>query len=122
MNLGKTLTAATLMLAGALATGAAQARDVYWSVGINAPVAGVGVGTVVSNVPHYGYHAAPPAYVQVPAYPVYQPAPVVYAPVPVVRYRPAPPPRYVVVPQGYGHPYYHGHRHGKKHGHRHGHR
>ncbi|MFN6995165.1 MAG: hypothetical protein ACK4PH_13290 [Aquincola tertiaricarbonis] len=122
MSIRKTLTAATMVMAGVLAAGAAQARDVYWSVGINAPVAGVGVGTVISNAPHYGYHAAPPAYVQVPAYPVYQPAPVVYAPVPVVRYRPVPPPHYVVVPQGYGHPYHHGHRHGKKHGHRHGHR
>ncbi|MCR5865374.1 hypothetical protein [Aquincola sp. J276] len=122
MSIRKTLTAATMVMAGVLAAGAAQARDVYWSVGINAPVAGVGVGTVISNAPHYGNHAAPPAYVQVPAYPVYQPAPVVYAPVPVVRYRPVPPPHYVVVPQGYGHPYHHGHRHGKKHGHRHGHR
>lgn len=115
MTFSKTLTSALLVLAGALGAGAAQARDVYWSVGIQAPVAGVGVGTVVSNVPQYGYHAAPPAYVQVPAYPVYQPAPVVYAPVPVVRYRPLPPPRYVVVPQGHGHRHHH-HRHGHRHG------
>ena len=93
MSLRKTLSAAVLLSAGVLAAGAAQARDVYWSVGINAPVAGVGVGTVISNAPPVRYYA-PPAV-------VYQPAPVLYAPPPppVRYYRPAPPPAYVVVPQ-----------------------
>ncbi|URI10907.1 hypothetical protein MW290_18170 [Aquincola tertiaricarbonis] len=113
MSLRKTLSAVTLLSAGVLAAGAAQARDVYWSVGINAPVAGVGVGTVISNAPPARYYSPPPAryyappavvyqpapVVAVPAYPVYQPAPVLYAP-PVRYYRPAPPPpAYVVVPQ-----------------------
>lgn len=124
MRFFKTLAAAGLLLAGAFTAGAAQARDVYWSVGIQAPVAGVGVGTVVSNVPQrsyppaYGYVAAPvyPAY---GGYPVYHPAPVVYAPAPVVRYRSAP--RYVVVPP-HAPRGWHGHRHGHRHGHGHGHR
>lgn len=99
MNFRKPLALFTLLAAGALAAGAAQARsDVYWSIGINAPVAGVGVGTVVSNAPVY------PSYpvAAVPAYPVYGPPPVVVVPQPV--YRPAP--RYVAVPvypqRGYG--------------------
>lgn len=108
MSIRKTLTAASLLMAGVLCAGAAQARDVYWSVGINAPVAGVGVGTVISNAPSYGYQAP---YVAVPAYPVYQPAPVIYAPPPVRYYRPAPPPAYVVVPQ-YAPRHWHGRGHG----------
>lgn len=76
--------AAAALVAG-LACGSAQARDVYWSVGINAPLNGVGqVGTVVGNYPG-------PAVVYQPAYqpvyqPVYRPAPVVYYPAPAVVY------------------------------------
>lgn len=90
------LVAATLVLAAA----GAQARDVYWSVGINAPLQpGVSVGTVISNAPLY--RPAPviysePAYYQEPMYypePVYvRPAPVFYVPqrvyVPQPVYRP----------------------------------
>jgi hypothetical protein len=66
------LVASALVLAAA----GAQARDVYWSVGINAPLqAGVSVGTVISNGPVY--QAAPVYYQPAPVY--YQPAPVVYA-------------------------------------------
>ena len=50
-----------LLAAGALgAVGVAQARDVYWSVGVGSPGVSVGVGNV------------PPAY--------YGPAPVYYGP------------------------------------------
>lgn len=69
--------ARTLMAVGAtaaLAAGPAHASDVYWSVGIQAPIGpGVSVGTVISN----GYG------VPVLAPPVYVPAPVVYAPPPI---------------------------------------
>lgn len=84
---------ASLALAGALSAGVAQAGGVHWSVNIQAPVAGVAVGTVISSGPMYQAYPVYPA-----AYPVYSPPPVVYVPAPVVRYRPAPPPRYVVVP------------------------
>jgi hypothetical protein len=69
------VTAALVMI-----TAGAQARDVYWSVGINAPLQpGVSVGTVFSNAP------------------VYQPAPVYYQPAPVIYAEPAyyPQPVYV---------------------------
>jgi hypothetical protein len=77
------LVAVTLCLAAA----GAQARDVYWSVGINAPLhPGVSVGTVISNAPVY--RPAPVIYSE-PVYypaPVYvRPAPVVYVPQPVYR-------------------------------------
>lgn len=99
MNI-RQLFVASLALAGALSTGVAQAGGVHWSVGIQAPVVGVSVGTVISNGPVYSsYPSYPPSYPVYPAaYPVYSPPPVVYVPAPVVRYRPAPPPRYVVVP------------------------
>jgi len=73
--------AAAALVAG-LACGSAQARDVYWSVGINAPLQGVGqIGTVVGNYPGQ-------AVVYQPTYqPVYQP---VYEPVYQPQYRPAP--------------------------------
>ena len=90
MRKSKVLTA-TLALAGGLAAAGAQARDVYWSIGIQAPLHyGGTVGTVISNGPVY--HSAPVYYPQpvyydaVPVYypqPVYRPAPVVYAPYPV---------------------------------------
>ena len=65
-----------LLAAGALGIAAtAQARDVYWSVGVGSPGISVGVG----NVPP-AYYGPPPVYVQ-PA-PVYvRPAPVYVAPV-----------------------------------------
>jgi hypothetical protein len=100
-HLVKKFIAMALAAAGcALATGAANAGNVYWSVGINVPP----VGTVVSNAPVYVepapvvyapapvVYAPPPVYV-VPPPPVYvvpravyRPAPVVYRPVPVVAY------------------------------------
>ena len=85
-----------LLAAGALgAVGVAQARDVYWSVGVGSPGVAVGVG----NVPP-AYYGPAPVYVQpAPVYvappPVYvRPRPVYveqpyYAP-PRVVYRPAP--------------------------------
>jgi hypothetical protein len=94
----------------ALSAGAAQAGNVYWSVGINVSP----VGTVVSNVPVYAEPA--PVYVPAPVYlapqPVYLAPPVVYRPAPVyyaprVVYRPVP----VVYSGGY-YPYYR-HRHGE---------
>lgn len=88
--------ARTLMAIGAtaaLAVGSAHAANVYWSVGINAPVApGVAVGTVISNGVPVAPVVAPPVYLPAPIYtpaPVYAPSPVVYAPSPVV-YAPAP--------------------------------
>lgn len=89
-----------LAAAGALALAAggtaAQARDVYWSVGINA-APGVAIG--VANTPPV-YVAPAPVYVA-PA-PVYvAPRPVYYAPAPVY---------YAPAPVYYGHPgYYRGH-------------
>jgi hypothetical protein len=83
------LLTATLALAAGLTAASAQARDVYWSVGINAPIQpGVSVGTVISNAP--GYLPAPVVYAE----PVYVPAPVYVRPAPVV-YLPQP----VYVPQ-----------------------
>jgi hypothetical protein len=97
-----------LAIAGAacvLTAGAAQAGNVYWSIGISAPP----VGTVISNTPVYSEPApvvySPPVYVE--------PAPVVYAPPPRVYYRPVPvyyrPAPAVVYRAGY-YPYG-GHRH-----------
>ena len=79
------LITAALALGGALTSFAAQAGNVYWSVGVSAPLDGYGgVQTVVGNVP--------------PAPVVVQPAPVV---VPVGYYPSAP--RYVVPAWGYRH-------------------
>lgn len=97
----------------ALATGAAHAGNVQWSVGISLPP----IGTVITNAPVYA--PAPVYYEPAPVY--YQPAPVYYQPAPVyvapprVVYRPVP----VVVraPVVYTSGYYvkgHGHH---KHGH-----
>lgn len=102
------LVAATLVLAAA----GAQARDVYWSIGINAPLQpGVSIGTTISNAPVY---QAAPAYAYYPpapivyADPVYLPAPVYVRPAPVM-YLPQPyyVPQRVVYAQGWSH----GHRH-----------
>jgi hypothetical protein len=83
---------AALAVAGATVSGTAQAGgNVYWSIGIDAPLGGGGsIGTVISNAPAY---RAAPVYVQpAPVYlppPIYvQPAPVVYAPPVYVAPRP----------------------------------
>ena len=78
------LLAATLVLAAS----GAHARDVYWSVGINAPLhPGVSVGTVISNAPVYRpapvFYSEPVYYYPAPVY--VRPAPVVYMPQPVYR-------------------------------------
>jgi hypothetical protein len=62
--------------AWALSAGAAQASDVYWSVGVNGPGVSVGVG----NAPPVIYHHPRPVYVQ--------PAPIYYQPRPVYVERP----------------------------------
>lgn len=122
--------AAVSLVAGAwaLSTAAneAQARDVYWSVGVNGP--GVTIGA--SNAPVVVHQ--PPAYYYDPRPVVVQPAPVYYhRPPPAVVYGPPvvyAPPRPVVI-SGYGHwrdrpgrwdddRRGHGHRHGHGHGHR----
>lgn len=88
--------AAFAAVVGSLGAVGAQAANVYWSVGIQAPP----IATVISNGPAYQpYYQAPPAY-YAPAPVYYQPAPV-YVP-PSVVYRP-----YTYVPQvvyqGHGH-------------------
>ena len=107
-----TIVAAALVLAAA----GAQARDVSWSIGINAPLQpGVSIGTVISNAP--GYYAAPVYYAPAPvvyAEPVYYaPAPFYLRPAPVV-YLPQPyyAPRRVVYASGWSAP-----RHGYGRGH-----
>jgi hypothetical protein len=98
------LVASALVLAAA----GAEARDVYWSVGINAPLQpGVSVGTVISNAPVY---QPAPVYYQpasvVYAEPVYVPAPVYVRPAPVV-YLPQPyyVPRRVIYSPGWAPPH-----------------
>ena len=105
MNNKSALVAATLVLAAA----GAQARDVYWSVGINAPLhPGVSVGTVFSNAPVY--QAAPVVYAE----PVYVAAPVYVRLAPVV-YWPQPyyAPQRVVVANGWARQRGHGYGHGQ---------
>jgi hypothetical protein len=103
------LVASALVLAAA----GAQARDVYWSVGINAPLQpGVSVGTVISNAPVY--QAAPVYYQPAPvvyAEPAYVPAPVYVRPAPVV-YLPQPyyAPRRVIYSPGWA-PAHRGYNH-----------
>lgn len=88
-----------------LASGAARADRVYWSVGIDSPQSGV--STRMTNMP-------PPRVVHAPPMVMYSPAPVVYAPPPVVY---APQPVYavpaqpvVVVRDGWGRgPHHHHH-------------
>jgi hypothetical protein len=80
--------AAGLALAALGATGAAQARDVVWSVGVGAP----GAQVIVGNAPVYvapapRYYRPPPAYYAPPVY--YSPPPVYYSP-PPVYYQPRP--------------------------------
>jgi hypothetical protein len=83
----KTLILTALAATAALAALPARAGDVYWSVGISAPIGYSGsVGTVVGNAPVY---APAPVYVA-PAPVYYAPPPVYYAPPPSVYYAPAP--------------------------------
>jgi hypothetical protein len=101
------LVAATLVLA----TAGAQARDVFWSIGINAPIhPGVSIGSVFSNAPVYqagpAYYPPAPVVYAAPAY--YQPAPVVYLPQPYYA------PQHVVYATGWG-PSRHGHGHARGH-------
>lgn len=102
----RTAALATLALAGTLAAGAARASDVYWSIGLNAPIhPGVSIGTVISNSP--GYHGGYGGY--------YRPAPIYYAPAPV--YYEAPVYGYYAPPVYHAAPRYrdgHRHRHDKR--------
>ena len=83
----------------ALAAGVAQARDVYWSVGVSSP----GVGAVFSNVPQAPVYVAPaPVYYVPPPRVVYRPVPVVVRPAPV----------YYVGGHGHHHKHKWHHRHG----------
>lgn len=89
---------ALALLGGA---GAAQARDVNWSVGI-------GVPGVVVGASNGGYYSPAPVYVAPPP-PVYYapPRPVYYAPPPTYY---APPPAVVYYgDRGYRHHHHHGH-------------
>jgi PXPV repeat (3 copies) len=117
-SLYATAAAGALAIAALGVTTAAQAGDVFWSVGISSP--GVQVG--VANGPVYQYYPQPvyvqPQTVYVHPAPVYvRPAPVYVQPAPIY-YRPAPVYRagYVVpVPvyrPGFGHGHGHGHRQG----------
>ena len=101
-----------------LSATAAQARDVTWSIGIQAPLhPGVSIGTVISNAPVYRpapvvyaeplYWSAPVVYAE----PVYLPAPVYARPATVVYMpRPVYAPRQVVYVPEWKHK---GHRHGR---------
>lgn len=91
----KRLAIATLGVAGAVATGAAHAGDVSWSIGINLPPLLISGGNVAAYYPVPVYVPPPVVYVPPPRV-VYAP-PVVYGP-PVV-YRQAPPARHVA-PRG----------------------
>jgi hypothetical protein len=90
----KTLALGTLVLAGTLACGVAQAGpNVYWSVGVSAPGYPVGVDAVFSNAPR-GVGYSQPVYMAPPvayaAYPGVYAAPAVYVrPLPVVYGPPA---------------------------------
>ena len=109
----------------AAAASAHAGGNVYWSIGINAPLDpyGASIGTTISNAPRY-YQAPAPVYVQpAPIYyerpaPIYyeRPAPIYYAPAPIyysppVRVRPYP--YYIAEPRwsppGHGHWKHRGH-------------
>ena len=111
MSKTKAFVLAAVAIAGTLAAGVAAARDnVYWSVGIHAPLDpyGASIGTTISNArpvyvaPAPVYYAPPPVYVAPPPV-VYRPAPVYYAPAPVY------------VPQPVYYDGWRGHHHHKKH-------
>lgn len=74
------------LAAGLGAAGQAQARDVYWNVGVGAPGVSVGFG----NAPVY----VAPAPVYVAPAPVYVAPRAYYPPPRRVYYAPPPPPRY----------------------------
>src|SRR5574343_11503 len=95
--------AAGVALVLAVGAAPAQARDVYWSVGVNSP--GVAVG--VSNGGYPAYVApAPVYYVPPPPRPVYYAPP----PPPPVYYTP-PAPVYYAPPPGYYYRRHHHHHH-----------
>lgn len=100
--MNKSIVLALIAGAATLGTGAAQARDVSWSIDISTPV----IGTVISNAPAYPAYRAYPAY---PAYSTYYPAysshPVAY-PVAYPGYVRAVP---VVVPRHGRHAWRHAH-------------
>lgn len=99
----KRMLTAAVLLAGGLACSGAQAGEVYWSVGINAPLDGVGsIGTVIGNYPrHAALIASAPVYAAYPGYPVvYRPA---YQAPPLVFY----PQQVRVVHRHPGHPHRH---------------
>jgi hypothetical protein len=88
------------------AASSAQARDVYWSVGVHAaPGVTIGAGNYrpVYVAPAPVYYAPPPVYVA--------PAPVYYAPPPRVVYAP------VVYHRGPVHHHHRGKGHGRHRGH-----
>ena len=66
--MNKSVVLALIAGAATLGTGAAQARDVSWSIGISTPV----IGTVISNEPAYPAYSTYPAYTAYPAYPAYR--------------------------------------------------
>ena len=110
-SLSAWVAAAGVALAALAGTSAAQASDVYWSVGVAAPgvVVGVGNGYSVYTAPAPRYYAPPPQAYYPP------PAPVYYAPPPPVYY--APPPVYYP-PQNYGYRGNNGYYRGNSHHHR----
>lgn len=105
--MNKSIVLALIAGAATLTAGAAQARDVSWSIGINLPVP-----QIVLPVPPVYVSAPAPVYQPAPAY--YEPAPVYYRPAPVV-YRRAPvyvQPVPVVYPRYYP-AWHHEHDHGR---------
>ncbi|MFZ5520570.1 MAG: hypothetical protein ACOZD0_05140 [Pseudomonadota bacterium] len=111
-NTGRTLLGA-LALGALLASGAARADKVYWSVGIDAPQSGV--STRLSNTPPPRVMHAPPVVVYGGAPVVYGAAPVVYAPQPVYAVQPRP--VVIVEPRrGHRHPHHHWDRRAHAHG------
>lgn len=118
MNLKSSLVAAALLTSAV----ASQARDVYWSIGIQAPLhPNVSIGTVFSNAPAYRVYEPAPVVYAAPVYaaPVYAPAPIYIRPAPVYYDVPQPvyrPARVIYQPVYVkpGHKWKHGH--GKRHG------
>jgi hypothetical protein len=75
--MNKSIVLALIAGGATLGTGAAQAHDVSWSIGISTPV----IGTVISNAPAYPAYRAYPAYSTYPVYstyPAYSSYPVAY--------------------------------------------
>lgn len=104
LNIVRTLAAAGAVALATLATGA-QARDVYWSVGIDAaPGVSIGVGNArpVYVAPAPVYVAPAPVYYAEPVY--VRPAPVYYYGAPVYY---GPPGRH----KGWHKKHHKGHRH-----------